>query len=122
MRRGSGPAYALDHFAGAAADRAFLPVMLARAVAMGADILAASRRAGRCLVARMHRFVAHIPPTRRARRGSDDSAGEGGRPLLAFADEARSHRRLRPSDRLFRLRCRRAGALPDPLLLRSQLC
>ena len=60
-----------------------LALMLARAVAMGAEILAGSRRAGCRLVARMDAFAAHVGPTRRKRQGSDDSAGGGAGALLA---------------------------------------
>lgn len=66
----SGPAYALSHLAGAAADRAFPVAMMAGAVAMGADILARSGRARRGLVAGIGRFVAHAMPTLWRRRGS----------------------------------------------------
>ena len=49
-------AYALDHLAGAVADRAGLAVMLACAVAMAAEILAGAGRAGGGFVPRCHVF------------------------------------------------------------------
>lgn len=89
--RGSGPAYALDHLAGPAADGTFPPVMLAGAVAMGADILARPGRAGRRLVARMGRFVAHDLPTRVRASGSGLGVAAllaaGIAPSAAWADE-----------------------------------